>query len=390
MYVLQDSWNQALLFSQQQKGGEGGSWMMKPWWSTTLALFLLAFTCSSSTVERCLHQASMLVFFSLSTPVLRLWMMRAAHTSPSINHTSKTPRIQLFLTLQLTGTHWLLCHETQSQFGMTHKILLQQASDSCPQFSLRSKEEQSRWMPCSSSSSCMFLHTVTVNARSVWWVHMGWWVCMNLQGHSAQTMHDPYRRGTWPLGFSWMCITGGCFVVSCLCCQDCLENSIERYYSWMCICTEGSCFLLLLFVKIPWGNGLGAPSEMCIIVPRLVFLLWMCNFIATRVVCLLLACLCWLSRALGEVDRLSYFWMCIATRRYESSLCVEILLEKWIELLLPDLHCNMGFCFSLVSCQDPLEKGIDWATLERALQPRLFLACVVENPFEKLMDWKDA
>jgi hypothetical protein len=96
---------------------------------------------------------------------------------------------------------------------------------------------------------------------------------------------------------------------------------------------------------------------------------------------------------------------------------VEILLEKWIGLLLPDLHCNMGFCFLLVSCQDPLEKwiellvnlhcnmggcfllvscqdslekGIDWATLERALQPRLFLACVVENPFEKLMDWKDA
>jgi len=140
---------------------------MKPWWSTTLALFLLAFTCSSSTVERCLHQASTLVFFSLSTPVLRLWMMRAAHTSPSTNRTSKTPRIQLFLTLQLTGTHWLLCHETQSQFAMTHKILLQQASDSCPQFSLGSKEEQSRWMPCSSSSSCMFLHTVTVNARSV-------------------------------------------------------------------------------------------------------------------------------------------------------------------------------------------------------------------------------
>jgi hypothetical protein len=89
---------------------------MKPWWSTTLALFLLAFTCSSSMVECCLHQASMLVFFSLSTPVLRLWMMRAAHTSPSINHTSKNPRIQLFLTLQLTGTHCLLCHETQSQF----------------------------------------------------------------------------------------------------------------------------------------------------------------------------------------------------------------------------------------------------------------------------------
>jgi hypothetical protein len=44
----------------------------------------------------------------------------------------------------------------------------------------------------------------------------------------------------------------------------------------------------------------------------------------------------------------------------------------------------------LVSCQDSLEKGIDWTTLERALQPRLFLACVVENPFEKLMDWKDA
>jgi hypothetical protein len=29
---------------------------------------------------------------------------------------------------------------------------------------------------------------------------------------------------------------------------------------------------------------------------------------------------------------------------------VEILLEKWIELLLPDLHCNMGGCFLLVSC----------------------------------------
>ncbi len=30
MYVLQDSRNQGLLFSQQQKGGEGGSCMMEP------------------------------------------------------------------------------------------------------------------------------------------------------------------------------------------------------------------------------------------------------------------------------------------------------------------------------------------------------------------------
>jgi hypothetical protein len=65
---------------------------------------------------------------------------------------------------------------------------------------------------------------------------------------------------------------------------------------------------------------------------------------------------------------------------------VEILLEKWIELLHPDLHCNMGFCFLLVSCQDPLEKWIELLVNLHCNMGGCFLFVSCQDSLEKGID----
>jgi hypothetical protein len=183
-------------------------------------------------------------------------------------------------------------------FGMTHKILLQQASDSCPQFSLGSEEEQSRWMPCSSSSSCMFLHTVTVNGRSVWWICKG----------------------------------------------------IEFFFK----CAIATRLFLACVVKFPWRNGLSYFAT-CI-ATRAVFGLHCGEFFGERnwatLECALQQSLFFvltLSRLLRE---LCYYWMCIA-KWVVSCLGYINYSKKWMKLLL-NLYCNKG-CLLLVLSKEMFE-----------------------------------
>ncbi len=210
-------------------------------------------------------------WWELHIPALASTTLAKTHGSSSFSHSS------------LQAPTACSAMRPSPNFGMTHKILLQQASDSCPQFSLGSEEEQSRWMPCSSSSSCMFLHTVTVNGRSVWWICKGIEFFSNVQlqqGCFLLVLSSSFGEMDWAI----------------------LQHVLQQGLFLACIVEKG--------IELLWNVH--------------------CNK-----VCFALT----LSRLLRE---LGYYWMCIA-KWVVSCLGYRNYSKKWIKLLL-NLYCNKVVC----------------------------------------------